>query len=115
MSNNNLIQTRKQFVFILNYAVDIIEKDYIEADDLILFSNEVKKFKQGLDLIALPYHVKNNLVNVSFDYSTTRKSISDASFLFFKRTFLNWFQQKHRIMLLNNFLRKYDKNLELLN
>ena len=49
MDNKNIPLLRKQFIFLLNFAVDTMKKDYIESDDLVLFSNEVKKFKSWID------------------------------------------------------------------
>ena len=114
MDNKNIPLLRKQFIFLLNFAVDTMKKDYIESDDLVLFSNEVKKFNSWIDTLDLPEDLHNKFKNVSFDYSSKRKDVSDVSFLFLKRTVLNWVQQKDRISLLNSFLTRYDKNLELL-
>ncbi|WP_157885950.1 hypothetical protein [Chryseobacterium glaciei] len=54
MITENLLTVRKQFVFILNYAVDIVKKDYIDSEDLVLFSKEVRSFNEWLDTIEIP-------------------------------------------------------------
>lgn len=113
MENENLGIVRKQFVFLLNYAVDILKKEYIDSDDLVLFSREVKKYNQWLDTIEISEKIYKYLKEVYFDYSTSRKDVSDSLFLFFERTPINWIQQKHRKYVLNRFLEKYDSYLKL--
>ena len=49
MEKENIQMVRKQFVFILNYAVDILKKEYIEPGDLVLFSSEVKRFSEWVN------------------------------------------------------------------
>lgn len=115
MGDENLKIVRKQFVFLLNYAVDILKKNYIDSDDLVLFSIEVKKFNQWLETIEIPEDVYEYLKRVDFDYSINRKNISDSLFLFFGRNVLNWIQQRQRKQNLNNFLEKYDRYLKLFN
>lgn len=114
MKDENLKLVRKQYVFLLNYAVDILKKKIIESDDLVLFSNEVKRFNKWLDTIDVPEEIYQNLKKISFKYSPYRKDFADSSFLFFKKSILSWFQQKYRIILLNDFLKRYDKYLNLL-
>lgn len=111
--NEDLQISRKQLVYILNYSLDILKKDPIEASDLIYFSNEVKRFNLWLDSINIPAHIKNNLKEISFNYSPNREKISDSLFLFLRNIFASWLIQKHRTMLINDFLSKYDKNLKL--
>lgn len=113
MENENLIIVRKQFVFLLNYAVDILKKNNIDSDDLVLFSIEVQKFNQWLDTIHIPENTYKYLKTISFDYSVHRKNISDSLFLFFGRYVLTWIQQRQRKQSLNNFLEKYDRYLKL--
>ena len=113
MEDGNLTIVRKQFVFLLNYAVDILKKDYIESEDLVLFSKEVRHFNEWLDTIEIPEEVYEDLKRIHFDYSPNRKEVSDSLFLFFKRTPLNWIQQRQRKGNLNGFLEKYDRYLDL--
>lgn len=115
MGDENLKIVRKQFVFLLNYAVDTLKKNYIDSDDLVLFSIEVKKFNKWSDTIEIPEEVYEYLKRVYFDYSINRKNISDSLFLFFGRGVLNWVQQRQRRQSLNNFLEKYDGYLNLFN
>ncbi|EOR28668.1 hypothetical protein, partial [Elizabethkingia meningoseptica] len=42
------------------------------------------------------------------------ENLSDSLFFIFKYTFANWALQKHRTMLLNDFLKKFDGKLKLL-
>lgn len=108
MEKETLQTVRKQFVFILNYAVDIIKKEYIESDDLVLFSSEVKRFRDWVKMQDIPDKLKFLLQEVNFSYTTTQKELADFSFLFFKRTILSWFQQKIRVNSMKKFLNKYD-------
>lgn len=112
MEKETLQTVRKQFVFMLNYAVDTLKKEYIESDDLVLFSSEVKRFRDWVQMQDIPDKLKFLLQEVNFSYTTTQKELADVSFLFFKRTILNWFQQRSRVNSLKNFLNRYDYLLQ---
>ena len=112
MEKENIQMVRKQFVFILNYAVDILKKEYIESDDLVLFSSEVKRFRDWVKMQDIPNELKFCLIEVNYSYTNTNKELADVSFLFFKRTILSWFQQRSRVNSMKNFLNKYDYKLQ---
>ena len=86
MEKENIQMVRKQFVFILNYAVDILKKEYIESGDLVLFSSEVKRFRDWVKMQDIPNELKFCLIEVNYSYTNTNKELADVSFLFFKRT-----------------------------
>ncbi|WP_407484135.1 hypothetical protein [Elizabethkingia meningoseptica] len=110
----NIKIVRKHFVYLLNYALDVSKKEIIESGDLVSFSNEVKKFNHALEEYEIPDSIKTELKQVSFSYSPNRENLSDSLFFVFKYTFANWAIQKHRTMLLNDFLKKFDGKLKLL-
>lgn len=112
--NEEKLVVRKDFLFLLNYAVDILKKEYIEADDLVLFSIEVERFKKYLLNTELPKALLTDFQKIEFNYSPSRKDASDFIYLFLKRFFADWAQQKHRSFLLQNFLKKYDGLLNAL-
>lgn len=112
--NEEKLAVRKDFLFLLNYAVNILKREHIEGDDLVLFSIEVERFKKNLINTELPRAITDDFQNIEFNYSYTRKDASDFIYLFLKRLFADWAQQKNRYFLLQNFLKKYDGLLNLL-
>lgn len=118
---DDLQKARKQLVFILNYALDLKNKNIIEGDDLMYFSNEVKNFRKITESLDIPVNIKNSLYGISFDYSPTRANLSLSLpviiiFSFFSfgifLLFL-YFQNMERKRMLNSFLNKYDEKLKL--
>ena len=71
----------------LNYAADVLKKEHIEADDLVLFSIEVEMFKKNLINTELTKELIDEFQNIEFNYSSTRKDASDFIYLFLKRLF----------------------------
>lgn len=43
----NLKIVRKQFMFLLNYALDILKKNNIDSDDLVYFQSKLKNLMNG--------------------------------------------------------------------
>lgn len=105
MITENLLIVRKQFVFLLNYAVDILKKDYIDSEDLVLFSKEVRSFNEWLDTIEIPEDIYEDLKGIHFDYSANRKEISDSLFLFLKEPLSTGFSKDKEKKILMIFLK----------
>ena len=67
---------RKHLVFLLNYVLDNSKKTYLEADEMVLISNEVKNFKNFVSKADIDASLKEKLNKISFEYSQTRAIVS---------------------------------------
>lgn len=108
---------RKKLVFIFNQAVDILNSSKIEAEQMYQLSNEVNHFKIWLDTISTDSFLKEQLQMISFSYTPRRAELSE-SFTYFFSYLWKWIvikiQNAHRKKMLEDFLKKYDNLLTLL-
>ena len=117
---------RKQFVFILNQAVDMSNSSRIRGEQMYFFSNEVNSFKKWLEKQDIDDELKKQLQIIGFYYPPVRGNLLDntavivplmicsAGTFWIIRKIIQKIQTEHRKELLSNFITKYDKLLILL-
>lgn len=111
---------RKHLVFLLNYALDNSKKNYLEADEMVLISNEVKNFRDFVSKANIDTTLKSRLNKISFDYSPTRANASSSIVVVILTVFTMGIyliflklQELERKRMLVSFLNKYEDLLKL--
>lgn len=111
---------RKHLVFLLNYMLDNSKKAYLEADEMVLISNEVNNFKKYVSKANIDTILKAKLDKISFDYSPTRANASSSIVvvvltIFTMGIYLLFLklQELERKRMLVSFLNKYEDLLKL--
>ncbi len=111
---------RKHLVFLLNYVLDNSKKKYLEADEMVLISNEVKNFKTFVSKANIDTTLKAKLDKINFDYSPTRANASSSLIVVILTIFTMGIyllflklQELERKRMLVSFLNKYEDLLKL--
>ena len=111
---------RKHLVFLLNYVLDNSKKKYLEADEMVLISNEVKNFKTFVSKANIDTTLKAKLDKINFDYSPTRANASSSLIVVILTIFTMGIyllflklQELERKRMLVKFLDKYENLLKL--